>query len=141
MVVNFYHLTFNRNHVVKTVGTPVVLTVSIKDPCDLHDPVLRLVHDASHMQFNYAYIPDFGRYYYVDPPELDGKEDIFALHVDVLMSYSNDIKNSNVIASRSNFNNKQFDDNMVKPETDKFIEYRQLSQPLTGETYVAIIGG
>ena len=103
--------------------------------------ILFCVWCMMHLQFNYAYIPEFGRYYYVDPPELDGKEDIFTLHVDVLMSYSNDIKNSNVIASRSNFNNKQFDDNMVKPETDKFIEYRKLSEPLTGETYVAIIGG
>ena len=141
MVVNFYHITFNKNRVVKTVGTPVVLTVSLKSPCDLHDPVIELVHSSANMTFNYAYVPDFGRYYYVDPPEIDGKIDVMRLHVDVLMSFSNEIKASDVIASRSNFHNKQFDDNMVKPESDKFIEYRQLSQALTGETYVAIIGG
>lgn len=137
----FYNLTFNKNQVVKTVGTITASTVSLKAPCDLHDPVLELVHSAGNMSINYAYIPDFGRYYYVDPPEIDGKIDVLHLHVDVLMSFSAAIKNSDVIASRSNFANKQFDDNMVKPETNKFIEYRKLADALTGETYVAIIGG
>ena len=141
MNVTFYNATFNRKRVVKTLPSGTTIFTSVKDVCDTHDPVLRLTHDASHMSFNYAYVPDFGRYYYVDPPELDGKEDVFYLHVDVLMSFANNIKASDVIASRSNFHNKQFDDNMVKPESDKFIEYRQLSTALSGETYVAIIGG
>ena len=141
MNVTFYNATFNRKRVQKALPSGTTLSASLKDACDLHDPVLHLVHDASHMSFNYAYIPDFGRYYYMDPPELDGKEDVFYLHVDTLMSFANDIEVSNVISSRSNFHNKQFDDNMVKPETNKFIEYRQLSEALNGETYVAIIGG
>lgn len=141
MNVTLYNATFNRKRVVKTLPSGTTISASLKDACDVHDPVIRLVHNASNMAFNYAYVPDFGRYYYVDPPEIDGKEDIFYLHVDVLMSFANNIKASDVIASRSNFHNKQFDDNMVKPETDKFIEYRQLSTALSGETYVAIIGG
>lgn len=141
MNVTFYNLTFNKNRLVKTVGTATVLSVSLKSPCDLHDPVVELTHNGTNMGFNYAYIADFGRYYFVDPPEIDGKIDVMRLHVDVLMSFANDVKASNVIASRSNFQNKQFDDNMVKPEANKFIEYRKLADALTGETYVAIIGG
>lgn len=141
MTAYFYNLTFDKNRVVKTVGTVTGSTVSLKSPCDLHDPVLELTHAAGNMSINYAYIPDFGRYYFVDPPEIDGKIDVLRLHVDVLMSFANDIKASNVIATRSNFINKQFDDNMVKPESDKFIDYRKLADALTGETYVAIIGG
>lgn len=141
MNVTFYNATFNRKRVVKTLPSGITTAVSVKDACDVHDPVIRLVHDASHMAFNYAYIPDFGRYYYVDPPEIDGKEDIFYLHVDVLMSYANDIKASKGTATRSNFYNRNIPDTMALELPQDRVQYRKLSEALTGETYIAIIGG
>ena len=93
------------------------------------------------MNFNYAYISDFGRYYYVDPPEIAGKEDIFYLHVDVLMSFYNDIKASVGIATRSQYYNRNLADNLVVPLESEKIRYRKLSTAITGGTYVAIIGG
>lgn len=142
MNVTFYNATFNRRQVVKALPSGTLFSnISLKDPCDTHDPVIRLGHAASNMQFNYAYIPDFGRYYYVDPPEIDGKEDILYLHVDTIMSQSNAIKNSNVIATRSNFGNKQLHDNMVAEQADEFIEYRKLGDSLTGDSYILILGG
>lgn len=141
MNVTFYNANFNRKRVVKSLPSGTTITASIKDSCDLHDPVIRLVHDASHMHFNYAYIADFGRYYYVDPPELDGKEDIFYLHVDALMSFSNDIKGSVGIATRSQYYNKNIADSLVVPLESEKIRYRKLSAAITGGTYVAIIGG
>ena len=141
MNVTFYSATFNRKRVVKTLSSGTTIFASVKDICDLHDPVLRLVHDASHMSFNYAYIPDFGRYYFVDPPEIDGKEDIFYLHVDVLMSFANDIKASKGTATRSNFYNRNIPDSMALELPQDHVQYRKLSEALTGETYIAIIGG
>lgn len=141
MNVTFYNATFNRKRVVKTLPSGTTIAVSIKDICDLHDPVLRLVHDDSHMSFNYAYIPDFGRYYSVDPPEIDGKEDVFYLHVDTLMSFANDIKNSKGIATRSQYYNKNIADSLVMTLESEKVRYRKLSSAITGGTYVAIIGG
>lgn len=142
MNVIFYNATFNRRQVVKTLPSGTTLSnLSIKDACDVHDPVIRLGHDASHMNFNYAYIADFGRYYYVDPPELEGKEDIFYLHVDVLMSFAADIDNAVGIATRSQYYNKNIADNLVVPLESEKISYRKLSAAITGGTYVAIIGG
>lgn len=142
MNVTFYNAVFNRRRVVKTLPSGTLFSsVSIKDDCNVHDPIIRLTHDASHMGYNYAYIPDFGRYYYVDPPEISGKEDIFYLHVDQLMSFSNDIKNSMGIATRSQYYNKNIADNMVVPLESEKIRYRKLSAAITGGTYVAIIGG
>lgn len=141
MNVTFYIADFNRKRVVKTLPSGTNITASIKDNCDLHDPVIRLVHDASHMSFNYAYVPDFGRYYYVDPPELEGKEDIFYLHVDVLMSFANDIKGSTGIATRSQYYNKNIADSLVMLTESEKVRYRKLSAAITGGTYVAIIGG
>ena len=141
MNVTFYNAIFNRKRVVKTLPSGTNMTASVKDICDLHDPVLRLVHDASHMSFNYAYIPDFGRYYYVDPPEIDGKEDIFYLHVDVLMTFADDIKASKGTATRSNFYNRNIPDTMALELPQDRVQYRKLSEALTGETYIVIIGG
>lgn len=141
MNVTFYNATFNRKRVQKALPSGTTITASVKDVCDLHDPVIRLVHDASHVHFNYAYVPDFGRYYYVDPPEIDGKEDIFYLHVDQLMSFANDIKASKGIATRSQYYNKNIADSLVMLTESEKVRYRKLSAAITGGTYVAIIGG
>ena len=142
MNVTFYNATFNRKRVVKTLPSGTTISgVSIKDDCTVHDPVIRLDHNAAHMSFNYAYIADFGRYYYVDPPEISGKEDIFYLHVDVLMSFQSDIKASSGIATRSQYYNRNLADNLVVPLESEKIRYRKLSTAITGGTYVAIIGG
>lgn len=141
MNVIFYNATFNRKRVVKTLPSGTTISASVKDACDLHDPIIRLVHDASHMNFNYAYIADFGRYYYVDPPEIDSKEDIFYLHVDQLMSFAGDIKASKGTATRSNFYNGNIPDSMGLELPQDRVQYRKLSEALTGETYIAIVGG
>ena len=141
MNVTFYNVTFNRKRVQKALPSGTTISASVKDVCDLHDPVIRLVHDASHVHFNYAYVPDFGRYYYVDPPEIDGKEDIFYLHVDQLMSFANDIKASKGIATRSQYYNKNIADSLVMLTESEKVRYRKLSAAITGGTYVAIIGG
>lgn len=141
MIVNFYNAKIQNNEINKVLGDAIVKTCSLKNGSSIEDPVLYMEHDAQLFQTNYVYIPDFGRYYFISGRELVEHTEYITCHVDVLTSFQNDIKNSVVISTRSNFKNKQFDDNMVKPQSDKFIEYRKLSEALTGETYVAIIGG
>ena len=141
MTVNFYNAKIQNNEINKVLGDAIVKTCSLKNGSSIEDPVLYMEHDAQLFQTNYVYIPDFGRYYFISGRELVEHTEYITCHVDVLKSFQNDIKNSIVISTRSNFKNKQFDDNMVKPQSDKFIEYRKLSEALTGETYVAIIGG
>lgn len=141
MIVNFYNAKIQNNEINKVLGDAIVKTCSLKNGSSIEDPVLYMEHDAQLFQTNYVYIADFGRYYFISGRELVEHTEYITCHVDVLKSFRNDIKNSVVISTRSNFKNKQFDDNMVKPQSDKFIEYRKLSEALTGETYVAIIGG
>lgn len=141
MTVNFYNAKIQNNEINKVLGDAIVKTCSLKNGSSIEDPVLYMEHDAQLFQTNYVYIADFGRYYFISGRELVEHTEYITCHVDVLKSFQNDIKNSVVISTRSNFKNKQFDDNMVKPQSDKFIEYRKLSEALTGETYVAIIGG
>lgn len=57
--------------------------------------------------YNYVYIPDFGRYYFITSIDVvDTRRYRISCDVDVLMSFADDIKNLSVISThaQSNFN-------------------------------------
>lgn len=141
MTVNFYNFKTRKNELNKVLPSPVVKSCSVKDGITLEDPVIYMVYDSSLLGLNYAYIPDFGRYYFVTGREVDGKTLYISLHVDVLMSFKNDILASVGTATRSNFYNKNIPDKMVASLPGENVQYRTLSSAFTGETYVLILGG
>lgn len=141
MNVSFYNVKIKKNEIDKSLGSAIVKTCELKNGSSVEDPVLYMVHDATLFNCNYVYIPDFGRYYFIVGREIAEHTEYITCHVDVLKTFENDIRESTVISTRSNFLNKQFNDNMIKPQSDKFVEYRKLGSALSGETYVAIIGG
>lgn len=141
MQVNFYNAKIKKNELNKTLGTPIVKTCAVKDGITLEDPVIYMAYDTSLLGLNYAYIPDFGRYYFVTGRDIDGKTIYITLHVDVLMSFKNDILTSTGTATRSNFYNRNIPDTMALNVPQDRIQYRKLSEALTGQTYIVIIGG
>lgn len=141
MNVNFYNMKFKKNELNKVLNTPIVKACSVKDGITLEDPVLCLGYDATLPTYNYVYIPDFQRYYFVTGRKIDGKTMYISLHVDGLMSFKNDIMSSVGTATRSNFYNKNIPDKMVASLPGENIQYRTLSSAFSGETYVLILGG
>lgn len=141
MTINFYNAKIRKNEIDKILGTPIVKTCSLKDGVSIEDPVLYIKHDASLFGCNYVYIPDFGRYYFIMGREIDGDNEYITCHVDVLKSFASDIKASKGTATRSNFYNRNIPDSMALELPQDRIQYRKLSEALTGETYIAIIGG
>ena len=141
MTVNFYNFKTRKNELNKVLPSPVVKNCTVKDGITLEDPVIYMAYDSSLLSMNYAYIPDFGRYYFVTGREVDGKTLYISLHVDVLMSFKNDILASTGTATRSNFYNKNIPDKMVASLPGENVQYRTLSSAFTGETYVLILGG
>lgn len=87
MTIKFYSITAKRNVLNKTLGTSTDLTGTLRDPCSLIDPDV-LIESATVPAFNYAYIQDFGRYYFVTSIVAE-QYNLFRvrMHVDVLMSY------------------------------------------------------
>ena len=141
MQVNFYNAKIKKNELNKTLGTAIVKTCSLKNGSSIEDPVLYMEHDTTLFQTNYVYIPDFGRYYFISGRELVEHTEYITCHVDVLKTFAADIKNSKGIATRSQFYNRNLADKMIIPLENEKIRYRILSSPITGGTYVAIIGG
>lgn len=141
MNVNFYNSKIKKNEINKTLGTPIQKTCALKNGSSIEDPVLYMEHDATLFNTNYVYIPDFGRYYFISGRELVEHTEYITCHVDVIKSFADDIKSSKGTATRSNFYNRNIPDPMGLELPQDRIQYRKLSEALTGETYIAIIGG
>lgn len=142
MIVNAYNINLKLNSLDKTLTTPTQINCSIKEPCDILNPVLMLKRNASNLQYNYFYIADFGRYYFATKPiETDGPVDYLSLHCDVLKTWKSDILASNGTATRSNFYNKNIPESLALTVPQETIQYRKLSSALSGNTYILIVGG
>lgn len=78
----------------------IIKSGTLKENCDILSP--SILFNFNPVAYNYAYIADFGRYYYVGKPINEGaalwRVD---LSVDPLMSWANDIKKSPCIAAKS----------------------------------------
>lgn len=87
------------------------VSVVLKDDTNVLSPTLITSQNISHT-FNYIYISDFNRYYYVKNITYSQQRFYIECAVDVLMSFNSEIKDLNVIANRSSsyYNVYQKDD-------------------------------
>lgn len=127
MTITLYNNSADTLHVDKSAylsnaytmnGTPTVV------PQDVKAPVLD-VEFTSTPRYNYAHIPEFGRYYYINNVEwLGGNVWRLFLTVDVLMSFKSEILATNAVVSR--LEDKGLEDNY-------FIDDRLTAQASTYE--------
>lgn len=77
------------------------VTCTVKEPCELSNPVFILTFDNSVFNSNYCYCENFGRYYYINERVLiSGGRIELHCHVDVLQSYSEAISGLTVTVTR-----------------------------------------
>lgn len=106
----FLYNTKSANTVVnKELTDEIELDVTFKDVADFINPVVQL-RSGTVLDYNYAYIPDLNRYYFINDRETFPNK-IYTLHLecDVLMTYKEDILNSVATVARSPHSNKYFD--------------------------------
>lgn len=98
----------------KTFTEIATITATLKDDTNIMRPIIMLSPSYFSTACNYCYIPDFKRYYYINGKGIAvGKLILLTLEIDVLMSWQESIKASNVIASRStNKGNKLLPDSI-----------------------------
>lgn len=120
------------NKLNKTVIEVATITVTLKDNTDFITPVIRLSPSYISTAFNYAYIPDFNRYYYLNGKGvLIGKLVEYTLRVDVLMSWKAAIKDSTVIASRSTNNGNKLLPDSIPLLAKRNVLYKRLTGGIT----------
>lgn len=92
----------NRKKLYKTFTVIKTLNGHLKEETDMVNPVIRVTTDVLN-SCNYAYIPEFGRYYFIDSPAVSVRTNLYdvTLKCDVLMSFEQEIINVPIIAERS----------------------------------------
>lgn len=144
MKIFFYNTTSGNNVINKVLTNETAYDIKFKDSTDVKTPLVILRSDDI-INFNYAYIEKFNRYYFVERIELypNSIYNIY-LRCDVLETYKNDILKceGNISQQKQNVNN-YFDSN-YKTEVRKEVDIYNSNVTLSGNKntiILATIGG
>lgn len=117
-----------------TVTQRTFQNVEIKEQSSLINPVIKFLFDGSakFMEYNYAYIPYFNRYYFIDNIVYNSGRYEAYLTCDVLASYKTDIGNSTQYVLRSTaLQNVDVTDTYYPKTGIVTHKYNDISYPLT----------
>lgn len=103
MSVTLYQTTDDRRTIDKTLsGALAFSTVNIKRDTNILNPYIIITTQNNIFSYNYAYVSDFSRYYYIDNIDvLSGGRVGLSLKCDVLKSHATEIKNLYGLMTRS----------------------------------------
>ena len=144
MDIIFYNNKSEDNRLIKTITQISTGTGTLRESCNMIDPsVLTAIADVSNI--NYAYIADFGRYYFIRKITVD-RENLYRidLHVDVLMSNKTALLDCKGIINSSttvNANKYLNSDTWVRTEKDSTTIMRFPSGLSTNGNFILITAG
>ena len=124
MLMKMYDTKSSNNTINKVLENEHEFDIKFKDKTDIVNPVV-ILHSSTLILSNYAYIPDFHRYYFVDKIELFPNSVYnITLRCDVLESFKDDIlASSGFINQQSQNVNKYYNSNYqseVRKEVDLY---------------------
>lgn len=145
MTINMYHNKSAYNVVNKQIELTGSMEGDLREPCSILDPVITIIKarfDES-PGFNYVYIPDFERYYFVKGFSAEVYNlAAMSLHVDVLMTYKDGIKDWEAIIKRQeNQFNLYLDDGIFKAYQNTLHKVIQFPYGFTDYSYILALAG
>ena len=143
MLLQLYNTNSETNRINKVLTDKTEFNVRLKDQSSIINPVL-LLKSETYINFNYAYIPTFKRYYFVDDVSVfPNKIYILTLRCDVLTSFKEDILKSYARIIEQTNSNAYYDGNLkseVRKEVDTYKS--NVSFNMTADSMVLVtIGG
>ena len=100
MEIRLYYNTSDNRCIRKNLINGLSLSGTLRDSCNLIEPVLN-IQNESVIRYNYAYIPDFKRYYFIKKiTSLRKGLWTIELEVDPLMSFKGDILALQVVVDK-----------------------------------------
>ena len=123
MDIFFYTSSAEPNSFPKVLGSAIRYQGELRDECDILNPVLTIEGLNPDTTFNYCYIPDFKRYYFITESSVVRTGLIeFVLHVDVLQSWSSQILEQEGVVIRNQyvFDNYLCDDIVPMYPSDEY---------------------
>ena len=114
MDIYLYNTADDDNVLNKTLKDELLIPdVKLKNPVNINNPILslssKIVYDDGYgggwtyetKDYNYAYIPAFERYYFIENITLQSNNiNVLTLKVDVLKTYENEILNSDLYVEK-----------------------------------------
>lgn len=126
MKITFYKTASETNRLTKALTLPVEFNGTLKDETDLLNPEITFEADVNLTGYNFAYIEEFGRYYFINGfTSVRNNLWRVSLHVDVLMTYRDGILQNDVIIDKqqgTNFSSEFYNDGSFAHREDVFIE-------------------
>ena len=142
MTIKLYKNYSDNNVLDKNIsqsGTDI--TGTLRSDCSVVDPIIA-IEGLPDIGVNYAYISEFGRYYYINNIVCKGKLFELHMHVDVLKTYASGIRGNNaVIARQQNEYNLYLQDGVFKTEAYPHYEIRKFPSGFTQEEFVLCVAG
>ena len=143
MLLQLYNTNSETNRINKVLTDKTEFNVKFKEESSVINPVL-LLKSETYLNFNYAYIPKFQRYYFVDDISVfPNRIYLLTLRCDVLTSFKDDILKSYARIIEQTNTNAYYDGNLkseVRKEVDTYMS--NVSFDLTADSVVLVtIGG
>ena len=144
--ISLFKTASENNRVVKVMTDEKQLSGELRNQTSVLNPNIRIESADNISTYNYAYISEFGRYYYItDIVSVRTNCWVVSLSCDVLMSYKDEIQSMNVILNNtqetglSNYLSSPNWVNLVKTKTDIKVFPSGLSEQ--GEFILITAGG
>ena len=104
MNATIYKTNSDKRKLTKVLSDALAITCDVYNECSLMSPNLLIEFSPTLSGYNYIFINDFDRYYFIDDIEVDaGGRAIIRCTCDVLMSFNTEISNLTVTVTRNEF--------------------------------------
>lgn len=101
MQIKLYNNANVKNSINKILQNELVLTGTLKEPCSILSPQIKVLKQDAILLKNYCFIEKFKRYYFIENITVENNNFLtLDLSVDVLESFKNDILNSTQVIGR-----------------------------------------
>lgn len=142
MIIKLYKCFSENERVDKTDTIVEVKTMEgalRQENVTVVNPVITLQYSSEIFKCNYAYIPEFNRYYFInDFSNIVNNIVEISLHVDVLMSFKDEwLQNAGYVDTSLNYGNFYLNDQNtpVQQNTDLFV-VKQFNSPFNGSSII-----
>lgn len=146
MQITLYNSSSMPNVINKAKTVIETLQGDLKENVNRENVVVTIPYTSAYASINYAYIPEFERFYFVSVDCIDGQRLRLTMHSDALSSFWNRYKYSPCIAKRSSSNyNPAIRDDMIAFKPEPVIIRRKTSAKFTpsssGGCYILTMSG
>lgn len=143
MNIKFYTNLSEKNAITKNITLLDDFTGTLREESSVIDPVITFTSLSNLSACNYAYIPEFGRYYFVDNVTcLRNNYYQVSMHVDVLMTYKDQILANSAIIERNEIQyDLKINDGLFKTQQNPRIAQFEFPSGFTNWDFVLALAG